>query len=130
MQITAADERSTSLQEQISKQPMSSKEARKIKQGIKDHREKAAMLRVETDECHQQVQELQMQHNRSVMNIDKNSREVNDKLRKLAAIVPDAASLPTMDYDGSKRAEPVVLNQLVAVSLVLVETGQSEAPRR
>ena len=98
---------------------MSSDEARKLKQTIRDYRETVAKLRVMADEGSQQRSELQMQHNQSVLSIDKNSREVNDKLRKLSAIVPDAASLPTLDYDGSKRAEPVVLNQLMAQSKLI-----------
>ena len=114
MQIAATQEKTRELEEQVRQQPMSSMEARKLKQRVKDDRETVAKLRAMVEECNQRVSELQMQHNQSVFAIDKKCREVNDKLRKLATIVPDAASLPTMDYDTSKRADPVVLNQLVA----------------
>ena len=113
MQIEATTEKTKELEEQIRNQPMSAMEARKLKQRTIDDRDMVTKMRVMAEESNQQVSELQMQHNQSVFTIDKRCREVNDKMRKLAAIMPDAASLPTMDYDTSKRADPVVLSQLV-----------------
>ena len=46
--------------------------------------------------------------------IDSECRQVNDKLRRLAAMLPDVASLSTLDYDcTSKRADIDVLQTLV-----------------
>ena len=39
--------------------------------------------------------------------------EANDKLRRLAAVLPDAASLSPLSHDTSKRADPEVLQRLV-----------------
>ena len=51
---------------------------------------------------------------RSVSLIDSECRHVNDKLRRLAAVVPDVASLSPLDYDcTSKRADVDVLQMLV-----------------
>ena len=46
--------------------------------------------------------------------IDSECRQVNDKLRHLAAVLPDIASLSPLDYDcTSKRADVDVLQTLV-----------------
>ena len=46
--------------------------------------------------------------------IDSECRQVNDKLRRLAAVLPDVASLSPLDYDcTSKRADVDVLHTLV-----------------
>jgi hypothetical protein len=39
---------------------------------------------------------------------------INGKLMRVAAILPDLASLAPLDYDTSKRADPKVLQDLVA----------------
>ena len=53
-------------------------------------------------------------HCRSVPLIDSECRQVNDKLRRLAAVLPDVASLSPLDYDcTSKRADVDVLQTLV-----------------
>lgn len=46
--------------------------------------------------------------------IDDECRQVNDKLRRLVAVLPDASSLAPVDYDTSKRADPEVLQTLVS----------------
>ena len=51
---------------------------------------------------------------RSVTLIDNECRQVNDKLRRLVAVLPDASSLAAVDYDTSKRADPEVLQTLVS----------------
>lgn len=51
---------------------------------------------------------------RSVTVIDNECRQVNDKLRRLVAVLPDASSLAPVDYDTSKRADPEVLQTLVS----------------
>ena len=46
--------------------------------------------------------------------IDSECCQVNDKLRRLAAVLPDVASLSPLDYDcTSKRADIDVLQTLV-----------------
>ena len=51
---------------------------------------------------------------RSVSIIDNECRLVNEKLRRLAAVLPDVASLSPLDYDTSKRADPEILQKLVS----------------
>ena len=50
---------------------------------------------------------------RSVRLIDAACRKANDKLHRLSALLPDAASLPPLEYDTSRRADPEVLQRLV-----------------
>lgn len=56
---------------------------------------------------------------RSVLLIDSICQKINGKLHRLAALVPDVASLPSLDYDTSKRANPEVLHKLVDHAKVL-----------
>ena len=51
---------------------------------------------------------------RSVSLIDSACRQANDKLHRLSAVLPDAASLPPLEYDTSRRADPEVLQKLVS----------------
>ena len=51
---------------------------------------------------------------RSVSLIDSECRQVNDKLRRLAVVLPDVSSLAPLDYDCTiKRADIDVLQTLV-----------------
>ncbi len=45
--------------------------------------------------------------------IDSSCSAANDKLRRLAVVLPDVASLSPIDHDTSKRADPEVLQSLV-----------------
>ena len=45
--------------------------------------------------------------------IDAACSEANDKLRRLAVVLPDAASLSPLDHDTTKRADPEVLHRLI-----------------
>jgi len=56
---------------------------------------------------------------RSVTLLDNECRQVNDKLRRLAAVLPDATTLPPVDYNTSKRADPEVLQKLVNHAKIL-----------
>ena len=56
---------------------------------------------------------------RSVSLIDSACRQANEKLHRLAAVLPDAASLPPLEYDTSRRADPEVLQRLVAQAKTL-----------
>ena len=40
-------------------------------------------------------------------------QEINGGLNRLAAVLPDAASLPTLDYEVNRKADPSVLKKLV-----------------
>ena len=61
--------------------------------------------------------------------IDAACSEANDKLRRLAVVLPDAASLSPLDHDTTKRADPEVLHRLIqhAKSLRVSGEGQSSA---
>ncbi len=50
---------------------------------------------------------------RTVSGIDSSCSAANDKLRRLAVLLPDVASLSPIDHDTSKRADPEVLQRLV-----------------
>lgn len=113
MQLLSRQDKIKELEEEIRQQPMSALEARELKQQVADEKQSLVLLEAEVTECNARVSELQMQHNQSVSMIDKSCREVNDKLRKLAAILPDAASLSHMSYDTSKRADPRVISKLL-----------------
>ena len=56
---------------------------------------------------------------RSVSLIDAACRQANDKLHRLSAVLPDAASLPPLEYDTSRRADPEVLQTLVSQAKTL-----------
>lgn len=49
---------------------------------------------------------------RSVQLINNLCQEINGKLLRLAAVLPDAATLSPLDYETNKRADPTVLKKL------------------
>ena len=51
---------------------------------------------------------------RSVGLIDSACATVNNKLHRLSALLPDAASLSPLEYDTSRRADPEVLERLIS----------------
>ena len=72
------------------------------------------MCPLDTKSVIQSVFKLVLPLPRSVTLIDNECRQVNDKLRRLVAVLPDASSLAAVDYDTSKRADPEVLQTLVS----------------
>ncbi len=56
---------------------------------------------------------------RSVLLIDTQCQQINGKLHRLSAILPDVASLSSLDYDTSKRADPQVLQKLITHAKLL-----------
>ena len=51
--------------------------------------------------------------------IDLDCRKANDKLHHLSALLPDTASLPPLEYDTSRRADPEILQRLVSQAKIL-----------
>ena len=48
------------------------------------------------------------------MQINDQCQQINGKLIRVSALLPDLASLAPLDYDTSKRADPEVLQGLMA----------------
>ena len=134
IQIEASKRKISDLEEQIRIQPMSAKDAQELHQNIEDAEDILSKSQFLQQENGQRVAELQMLHNRycqwltglqvqivlvdsfcrTVAVVDGECRHVNDKLRRLAAMFPDVASLSPLDYDcTSKRADVDVLQTLV-----------------
>lgn len=124
MQIEASKQKSRELEDQIRSQPMSASDAHELLQSIRDAEDELEKNKQMQDENNQRVAELQMQHNRSVSLIDKECRHVNDMLCRLGAVLPAAASLPTLDYNTSKRADPEVLQRLMGCAKTLRQEVQ------
>ena len=101
------------LQDHIKTQPMSANVAKKLRKEMKEKQDSLSKMYQSRDEAYQRVGELQMIHNQSVSKIDTICRQVNDSLRKLTALLPDASCVTPLDYNTSKRADPGVLIQLV-----------------
>ena len=101
------------LHDHIKTQPMSANVAKKIRKEKKEKKDSLSKMYQSRDEAYQRVGELQMIHNQSVSKIDTICRQVNDGLRKLTAILPDASCITPLDYNTSKRADPGVLIKLV-----------------
>lgn len=112
-QIEEYKRKAEDLEEQIRRQPMSSKEVQDVKQKVREIHQVLDKYRDNVENWKEQIAELQMQHNRTVSGIDVSCGEANDKLRRLAAILPDVGSLAPLDHDTSKRADPEVLQRLV-----------------
>ena len=51
--------------------------------------------------------------------IDEGCCRVNDVLRRLAAILPDAGTLQPLDYDTSRRSDPDILASLEEYARIL-----------
>lgn len=111
--IALAKNHISELQEHIKTQPMSANVAKKLRKDIKDKQDSLSKMYQLRDEAYQRVGELQMTHNQSVSKIDTICRQVNDGLRKLTGILPDASCITPLDYNTSKRADPGVLIQLI-----------------
>ena len=47
------------------------------------------------------------------MLINNQCQQINRKLLRVAALLPDLASLPPLNYETSKRADPEVLQSLI-----------------
>lgn len=114
MQIEASREKVQELEEQIRHQPVSAIDARALHQSVKDAEDTLEIKRAQQAECAKRISELQMQHNRNVMLINNQCEQINGKLIRVAALLPDLASLSPLDYDTSKRADPEVLQGLLA----------------
>ena len=56
---------------------------------------------------------------RTVKHISEQCQVFNGKLMKVAAVLPDLASLSPLDYDTSKRADPEVLRCLMKDAKIL-----------
>ena len=56
---------------------------------------------------------------RILQQIDAEVQETNGKLLRLAVLEPDVASLSLLDYDTSNRADPELLQKLVAHAKLL-----------
>jgi kinetochore protein NDC80 len=114
MQTLAAEEKCKELEEMIRNQTMSAKDARELRMSISNAESDLEKHRLLQRDSMARVEELQIQHNRSVGLIDSACATVNNKLHRLSALLPDAASLSPLEYDTSRRADPEVLERLVS----------------
>ena len=92
---------------------MSAKEAQELRQEIKEKQESARKMLQQREEALKRTHELQMLHSQSVFKIDEACQMVNNRLRELTAIAPDASCLPHLDYNVSQRADVGVLERLL-----------------
>lgn len=101
------------MQEHIKRQPMSAREAQEIREEIKEKHESLRKMNQLKDESMERVNELQMLHNRCVLQIDESCHELNIHLCELNTCLPSSNFLLPLDYNSSKRADPSVLAKLV-----------------
>ena len=92
---------------------MSAKEAQELRQEIKEKQESARKMLQQREEALKRTHELQMLHSQSVFKIDEACQMVNNRLRELTAVAPDASCLPHLDYNVSQRADVGVLERLL-----------------
>ena len=91
---------------------MSAREATDLRQRIKEKQDIRLTLKKRVEEARNGVFDLQRRHGNIIVQVDKECKEVNDVLRKLSAVIPDGQYIPILDYNTTKRADPVVLQQL------------------
>ncbi len=91
---------------------MSAKEATDLRQRIKDRQDTRLTLKQRVEEARHGVFDLQRRHGNIIAQVDRECKEVNDCLRRMSAIIPDGQYIPILDYNTSKRADPIVLQQL------------------
>lgn len=119
VQIESAEGQTHQLEAMVRSQSMSAAEAVSLHQSIHDAEDFIEKNRTSQDSSSQRIGELQMQHNKNVAVIDEGCCRVNDVLRRLAAILPDAGTLQPLDYDTSRRSDPDILASLEEYARIL-----------
>lgn len=113
VQIDATIEKMKQLEEQVRSQPISAKEAQVILQKREETQHELNKQKQLYESNLQKLSELQMEHNKIVAVIDKDCQLINDKMRRLSTMLPDAARLVPPNYDISNRSDPEAMKQLM-----------------
>lgn len=113
VQIDATIEKVKQLEELVRSQPISAKEAQAILQKREETQLEISKQKQLYESNLQKLSELQMEHNKIVAVIDKDCQSIQDKLRRLSAILPDAARLAPPNYNISNRSDPEAMLQLM-----------------